>query len=122
MIEDLLTIVPVVFGYLVVALCLSRTFYGQWRAAEIDRIEKEYSFEDTVAYFDNKPHGDLMFGAFITAMVWPISCPIITTKRLVSSFMLTTDVQSNLEIKQERDAMTRRITELEKEMGMRDTK
>jgi hypothetical protein len=106
-------------GYMSITLYLARELYGQWRAKEIDRTASRYTF-DAVKHFEERSNGDMMFGAFATAMVWPISMPIICVKRLISRFMLTTDIKSEVETMREHDAMRKRISELEKELKMTD--
>ncbi len=118
---------------LTVTAFTARFLYGYWRARHIDADVAESIARDmqiyketretpeeylaaAVASFDSIWRGGTRFAAFASAVVWPISLPVIGAVRFASWFMDGTKVRPRAEVAAERDAMVRRIGELEKEL------
>ena len=100
-------------AYLGVSLFWMRYLFGRWRAKSIDAWPTLGA-----EYFDTRESGMVMFGAAATGLAWPLSLPTIGTGLLLARWMATTKTKSGLEQRDERDAMRRRIGELERELGI----
>ncbi|MFE0101203.1 hypothetical protein [Streptomyces sp. NPDC059009] len=100
-----------VTAYAVAVLFAARYLYGVMRARIIDGWT--YTYTGPIEGF-NKDRGMYAVLAFLIAAAWPLTLAGLA----VYWFMTTTPVRSQHEIKQERDAMAKRISDLERDLKL----
>lgn len=104
-----------ILAWPVLAVILSRPIYGHLRARSIDiqrrRRPSLYS-RDPVGEWNDYDRGGVILGAAGVALAWPLLIPAYVAYR----WMTGSKIRSSVESAQERDTLTRRIGELEREL------
>lgn len=122
-----------VVGYLAADLYAARWLYATWRARSIDRrvkqnertygglVEPKPQGERTskaVEDFNELYRTEYMLGAFAVAAIWPVALLAWGLFR----FFDAAPARSRSELEAERDALSRRIAELEADLGIKTPK
>lgn len=116
-----MTVLVWLLGYSVVGILTSRWLYGQLRADHIDRLTREklasgrlrYSTEEAIRRADNGNDASLGF-ALLGGFVWPLTLWLWSVQWLITRKPRA----SQAELAAERAALSKRVTELEKELGL----
>lgn len=108
---DLITTLAVT-AYIAADLWAARRLYGTWRARSIDKANW---CSDPVERFNEVDRPFVMMAAFAGALAWPITLVCWGMYRWFDG----TPVRSRRELAVEREAMARRIRELEAELGIK---
>lgn len=103
----------IVVGYMGTSLFWMRHLYGRWRAKSIDGYTGL-----GVQHFERVDRGLFMTLAALAGLLWPFSLPTLGTAMLLTRWMATTSVKSQLEQRAERDELRKRIGELERDLGI----
>lgn len=112
-----------VLAHLVASLFGARHLYARLRARAIDKAAtKKGPFgsrhpSDAVAHFNEWDKGDVVLGAVLAAVFWPIAIAGFGVYRFVTA----NPTLSRTELAAERDAMAQRIRDLERELGIKET-
>jgi hypothetical protein len=111
-----------VLAYLTASLYGARHLYSRLRARAIDKAANETGpfgprHADPVAYFKEWDHGGTVVGSVLLAVFWPIALVGYGVYRFVTA----NPALSRTELAAERDAMAKRIGELERELGIKET-
>ncbi|MGJ5831419.1 hypothetical protein [Streptomyces ossamyceticus] len=111
-----------VAAYLTASLYGARHLYGRLRARAIDKAAKEMGpfgarYPDPVARFNEWDRGPTAFISVVLALFWPIALVGYGVYRFVTS----SPALSRTELAADRDAMAKRIRELEHELGIKET-
>jgi hypothetical protein len=111
-----------VLAYFTASLYGARHLYGRLRARAIDKAAKETGpfgarYPDPVAHFNEWDRGETAVGSILAAAFWPVALIGLGVYRFVTA----NPELSRTELAAERDAMAKRIRELEHELGIKET-
>ncbi|MCZ4509965.1 hypothetical protein O3Q52_17520 [Streptomyces sp. ActVer] len=111
-----------VLAYLAVALFGARHLYARLRARAIDKraeqnAEMRFFRADAVKEFNEWDRVEVVVGAVLATVFWPLALVGFGVYR----FVTTDPALSRTELAAERDAMAKRISELEHELGIKET-
>lgn len=111
-----------VLAYLTASLYGARHLYGRLRARVIDKAASEMGpfgprNPDPVAHFKKWGHVETTVGSVLAALFWPLALVGFGVYRFVTA----SPALSRTELAAERDAMAKRIRELEHELGVKET-
>lgn len=110
-----------VLAYLTASLYGARHLYGRLRARAIDKAASEMGtfgprYPDPVAHFNEWNRTETVVGSVLLAVFWPIALAGFGVYRFVTA----NPGLSGAELAAERDAMAKRIRELERELGIKE--
>lgn len=110
-----------VLAYFTASLYGARHLYGRLRARAIDkRAEKNAKCTiryDSVEEYNEYDRAPYVVGSVLLAVFWPIAL----TGYGVYRFVTANPALSRTELAAERDAMAKRIRDLERELGIKET-
>lgn len=110
-----------VLAYLAAALLGARHLYSRLRARAIDKRAAEnantHARYDSVAEFNEYDRPPYVVGSVLGAVFWPVALAGYAVYRFVTA----NPAMSRTELAAERDAMAKRIRELENELGIKET-
>ena len=119
----------ITLGYFAIAVLASRPLYGILRARSIDKNIRDYPALYTrnysyyskdydgvnIVYWNKHSQGEVKFATILLCLAWPVFM-IYPIGMGIQRYMTGTKIKSNSEIEAERTALSKRITELEKEL------
>lgn len=109
-------------AYAMVATASLRPFYGRFRAMAIDSGVRSHPVlygDDAVGEFDNLDRGMVRLAAGFASALWPLGWFGLFAFPVIGRYMDGSSVRSRYETDKERDAMARRIADLERELNIR---
>ncbi len=108
-------------AYAAIGTLSLRPFYGRFRAMTIDSGVRNFPslYSDPVKQFDNLDRGMMRFAAMFAAGLWPLGWIGLYGAPVIGRYMDGTSVKSKYETDKEREAMSRRIADLERELNLR---
>lgn len=111
-----------VLAYLAASLYGARHLYARLRTRAIDKAaNKEGPFgplyPDAGARFNEFDRAEIVVGSVLAAVFWPLAL----TGYGVYRFVTANPALSRTELAAERDEMAKRIRELERELGIKET-
>ncbi|MEU6674821.1 hypothetical protein [Streptomyces sp. NPDC046925] len=110
---DVITLVSVL-AYLIAVLVAVRLVFGRIRQREIDEFAATGRYEEPVGAWNRQLRLRAVLNSFTLAVLWPLTLAAFGAWRMVTS----SPPSSEYELKAERDALTRQLKALEKELGI----